>query len=643
MQRLLRDTDPSVLGDRFPGHVVETVGKGGLEDPNQLVVFVGHTPAELRAEGSTDTVYRIETAPASHTYADTLKLVFVIGAMALLIPLLVFVSTATRLAAARREQRLAAMRLAGATPGQTAALAAVEAVIAAIVGTAAGFAGYFLVRPYAAHLPIDNGFSFYASDLRLAPIWIVVIALGVPALAVLAALVSLRRVRISPLGVTRQAVKHTPSGWRVLTLIASLIVFALTLLVHTHGSSYGATTTLVEIGAAFSFIVLSIVVCGPWLTALVARGMQRVGRRAPSLLAARRLQDNPSAGFRAISGLILAVFVTSLVSSLAAGHSASIHFGQSTLAPSTVGIVAAGQSRDEPVDAPIDVGSVSAADGSRLLDSLRATAGVRRVVDVRELPARIASAIPRPSDVGSDTRVRVPDPGVIRCTDATALGLSPCVGTTTVDVDTVVNGGGSFGQSGKRVPAPTTSITDAELNRQPLWGVAVLTDGRSTTIERVRTDLENAFPGAPALTGSDLNAIDRQELTDAQRLTNIALLVTLLIAGCSLAVAVAGGLVERKRPFALLRLGGMPLRQLHRVVLAEAAGPLVVVAAVSAALGFLVDAILLAIVNGSESFHLPTAGYWFTLTGGLAVALLIVSATLPLLNRLTSLETARFE
>ena len=65
-------------------------------------------------------------------------------------------------------------------------------------------------------------------------------------------------------------------------------------------------------------------------------------------------------------------------------------------------------------------------------------------------------------------------------------------------------------------------------------------------------------------------------------------------------------------------------------------------AAASVVLGFVVDAILLAIIGG-EQFHLPALGFWASLGGGLAFALLTVAATLPLLDRLTSLETARFE
>ena len=49
-------------------------------------------------------------------------------------------------------------------------------------------------------------------------------------------------------------------------------------------------------------MIFGIVGSGAWFTSLVGRALARAGRRAPSLLAARRLQDNPAAGFRAIGG-----------------------------------------------------------------------------------------------------------------------------------------------------------------------------------------------------------------------------------------------------------------------------------------------------------------------------------------------------
>ena len=53
-----------------------------------------------------------------------------------------------------------------------------------------------------------------------------------------------------------------------------------------------------------------------------------------------------------------------------------------------------------------------------------------------------------------------------------------------------------------------------------------------------------------------------------QRIVYIAVALTILVAGCSLAVAVGGGLVDRKRPFTLLRVSGTPTGTLYKVVVA---------------------------------------------------------------------------
>src|SRR3954462_12500932 len=77
----------------------------------------------------------------------------VIGALA---PVVVFVGTATRLSAARREQRLATLRLVGATNRQMSGLAIGEALAATIPGAVAGVAAFLLTRPLVALVPIDR-------------------------------------------------------------------------------------------------------------------------------------------------------------------------------------------------------------------------------------------------------------------------------------------------------------------------------------------------------------------------------------------------------------------------------------------------------------------------------------------------------
>ena len=99
------------------------------------------------------------------------------------------------------------------------------------------------------------------------------------------------------------------------------------------------------------------------------------------------------------------------------------------------------------------------------------------------------------------------------------------------------------------------------------------------TLERVRTYLVTHTPlsasgTAPRTFGEAVQA--RQGVAQTvQRLVYIAVALTLVVAGCSLAVAVGGSLVERKRPFTLLRLTGTPTSTLYRVVFLEAVLPLV--------------------------------------------------------------------
>jgi predicted lysophospholipase L1 biosynthesis ABC-type transport system permease subunit len=171
--------------------------------------------------------------------------------------------------------------------------------------------------------------------------------------------------------------------------------------------------------------------------------------------------------------------------------------------------------------------------------------------------------------------------------------------------------------------------------------LAVTTDGTTTAIERARTLLERAIPGGAAVTQADVDAENERTTRAVQRISNLALAVTLVIAGCSLAVAVAGSIVERRQPFALLRLAGTHVSDLRRVVLAEAAAPLLIVAIGTSALGLVVTALTLATDTRNPAFALPGLDYWLALVGGLAVALAVVTATLPLLNRLTSPESVR--
>ena len=103
----------------------------------------------------------------------------------------------------------------------------------------------------------------------------------------------------------------------------------------------------------------------------------------------------------------------------------------------------------------------------------------------------------------------------------------------------------------------------------PVDTVAVATDGHRERRAGPHHARRRPAPlGAPI---SEMRARDPDDITRLRRLANAVLLASLPIAGCSLAVNVAGGLAERRRPFSLLRLTGVPLSTLRRVVAIEAA------------------------------------------------------------------------
>jgi ABC-type antimicrobial peptide transport system permease subunit len=126
------------------------------------------------------------------------------------------------------------------------------------------------------------------------------------------------------------------------------------------------------------------------------------------------------------------------------------------------------------------------------------------------------------------------------------------------------------------------------------------------------------------------------------RVVGLGLIGTLVLAGCSLAVAVTTSVLERRRQFALLRSAGMPVSRLRVLVLLQAGAPLVTVAAFSALLGIAVAQVILRVASTAE-VPLPGSSLALTLGASLLGALVVVALMLPPLERLTRPESARAE
>jgi len=126
------------------------------------------------------------------------------------------------------------------------------------------------------------------------------------------------------------------------------------------------------------------------------------------------------------------------------------------------------------------------------------------------------------------------------------------------------------------------------------------------------------------------------------RVVLLGLIGTLLLAGCSLAVAVTTWVLERRRQFALLRGAGMPVSGLRAVVLLQAAAPLICVATFSAVLGIGITQVILRLLDAAI-VPLPDLSLALTLGASVIAALLVVCLMLPPIERLTRPDSLRLE
>jgi hypothetical protein len=627
LEALIRSAPADELGDRFPGHFAGTIGDAALNGTNDLVVYVGYTPSAVNAISGSVWVTSISTAPASAVFTPFFRYVFGVGVLAVLLPMLVLIGTATRLAAARREERFAALRLVGATPRDVGVIAAIEALVSGLAGTLVGAVLFLLLRPLlASTAPI--GVGYFADTVTPTLIGYVAVIVAVPVVAAIAALLSLRRVAISPLGAARRAKPRPPSVWRMTTLVVGVGLYFAGLAQTTHNG----INALTYFGLILTMI--GLIIAGPWLTWAAAWIVGLFARGTSTLLAARRLTDNPKVASRAVTGLVLAVFLGTMVGALMPALNSFDNTPNSAALANVL----------------VDQVGVSPAAGAKLISGIEGMGGTT-VYPVYGL----FSPGNGPVQIGPGGGGQPQYTAVMSCASLRGLRvLGQCAsGRTMVQVnDNNLASDNPYYQTKAFVTSANPSYTGS-LSKLQLQTLLVRVNS-AATLERVRTYLAvNAPPAVyqgsgqsptPPRTFAETSTIRNTRSATAEKLIYAAVALTLVVAGCSLAVAVGGGLVDRKRPFTLLRVTGTPVSALSRVVLLEAVIPLI--AAVFIAGGIAYGSSILAYVKLAPSgTSLPglDGSYFELMGGGLAAAILVICATLPLMRRITAPSGIRFE
>ena len=522
-------------------------------------------------------------------------IVFGIGGTILLFPIVIFVSVATQLGAAQREKRYAALRLIGATKRQVARSA---------VGVLIGLGAFWLLQAPLQDFKMD-GMRFNPSDLALTGTQYALIIGLTLGLTMFVNWRRMRRAQISPLGVSRSVEKVKKlRAWRALVPALGIAFFAW--LSSKPGRDWLAANKesalpSVLLMAALLLVMFGLILAGGWLTNKLSLLAARWANNASMLIAGKRTAVHSRTIFRSVSGVVLALFAGSFYLTATSG---------------------------------IEGLNAQAIKDNGFSQLKRGTA----IVIGRSLPGDMAEQLQQKSYITSVATIYPREDGdAIRCQDLAKYTEHTCPNNARPDQFALLN-------FDKPVVKKVSLIND----RVDTKGVKeyLVTLKSDNDIEKLRTLVTakaNQYDLTYAVSGTDskkphINPTIR-EFAD---LAYVGIGVTLFVAVASLIVSTISGLMERRRSLYTLRLGGMRLIQLKRLVMVESVAPLLMTSVLSCGIGVWTGAVFTGMFSTTlKSTLTPT---YFAIVGvGLAAAIIGIYLILPMVDKLTRAEANQTE
>ena len=596
LAELIETVPQDELGDRF-GTVRGTLPERVLAGPDALVAIVGVD--ETRVDES----FVIESQFVGHRYASfAYEALAVLGAIAVLIPVAMLLGIVTSFGSIDRSARMRAFHLLGATALDRARFAAVEAGGVALIGTIAGVL-FAWVAAIPTSLVSINGSRLYPSDVRLEPVEALIAVVVVPLVFALVAAVRAARADAQPSSVRDRA--ERPLGWwRIAVLVVGVALLALTL-----ATNVGGVAALV---GGFAITAIGIVLIGPILTHGIARIAHTRAQSAAGIMAYGRIQRNPRQIFRAVSGVVIAVFLVSLfMSGVTSVREGAVAHGDGYLdedvmivrlmSPST--IYASGQLDEQQAE-------------SIVTENWEIAAAIEEVSGV----SGVARLYVTPSEEVASTRAGLASIGIAADTDYPLVTSDPI-----------------------SQPVVTGPATDA-IDETQLVGLYVAADSDAAR-ERVRTILA----GSTTSTSTTATPAEYENLnaTTAREYRTLAILGIIVAAGVSavaLAAATISAVRDRRRTLGLMRLTGMPFSAVKGIMLREAVVPLAAAVALAALTGYGVGALIVTGLSaGGRTVTAPPLEYYIVIAATLGLSLLAVLAAFPAARRATGGEATRFE
>ncbi|MFF7866928.1 ABC transporter permease [Streptomyces qaidamensis] len=305
LKELLASGDGKLLRERLDYRITGTIGEQGLIGSQELAYYAGGKGLAERLEGHASGA-RIDgfgnpDLGSSDPWDPVLLLLVLVVFVVLLMPVAVFIAAAVRFGGERRDRRLAALRLVGSDSRMTRRIAAGEALAGSVLGLVLGTGFFLLGRQLAASVEVFR-VSVFPSYLNPSPLLAVLVALAVPAAAVLVTILALRGVVIEPLGVVRTArPARRRLWWRLLLPLGGL---ALLYPMVGQGDDGGSFNQYLVVGGVM-LLLIGVTALLPWVVETV---VARLGSGGVAWqLAVRRLQLSSGAAARMVNGIAVAV------------------------------------------------------------------------------------------------------------------------------------------------------------------------------------------------------------------------------------------------------------------------------------------------------------------------------------------------
>ena len=239
-------------------------------------------------------------------YAPVYQALAAIALVLLIVPLMNLGGAAARLSARRRDERLSTLRLLGVTPMGVGVATVIESMIVAAAGAVAGVVVHLALTPLVGLIPF-RGTALGVEAIMLSPFSVLAVVGGVLLVAAASAVLGLRRVIISPLGVRLRTTVSTAHWFRAIIAVSVLALVFVLVTVFPSVAGLAATIAVLALLFAVSLAVLNVI--GPWVLKVAAGRQLRKAEHADRLLAARLVLDSPKAAWRQVSGIAMASFM----------------------------------------------------------------------------------------------------------------------------------------------------------------------------------------------------------------------------------------------------------------------------------------------------------------------------------------------